>query len=92
MRTYLTWFGVLEDKVLILKLASIYGFPPSAVVIGEISTLAHKLRDDSVETAALESKALLMVAQTTEIFCRAKTKQKSFSQQSTKNLIGKLPM
>lgn len=68
---------MLEDKVLIVKLASIYGLPPGAVVVGKISTLAHKLRNDSVEAAALESKAFLMRAQTTEILYRRTNKQNS---------------
>lgn len=70
---------MLKDKVLIIKLSSINGLAPSAVVIGEISALTHKLRDDSMEAAALESKTLLMCTQTAEVFYR-QNKQKSTNQ------------
>lgn len=60
---------MFEDKVLVVKLASIDGFAPCAIVVGEVSSLAHELRDDTVETAALEPKTLLMGAQAAEILC-----------------------
>uniref|UniRef100_A0A8C1UY29 Uncharacterized protein n=1 Tax=Cyprinus carpio TaxID=7962 RepID=A0A8C1UY29_CYPCA len=40
---------------------------PSATVVGKTSTMAHKLRNGSMEAAALEPKAILMRAQTTAI-------------------------
>lgn len=45
-----TWSSVLELEVLILKLVAIDGLAASAVVIGEITTLAHELGDDAVES------------------------------------------
>lgn len=85
----LTWSSMFKDEVLIIKLASINGLAPSAVVIGEISALTHKLRDDSVEAAALESKAFLMCTQTTKVFY-GQNKQKSICQYPCGNmLIGK---
>lgn len=53
---------MLQDKVFIIKLPAIDGLSAGAVVVGEISSLAHELRDDAVEAAALEAKAFLMRA------------------------------
>lgn len=61
---------MFEDKVLIVKLAPVDGLAPSTVVVGEVSSLTHELRDDAVETAAFEAKALLMCAQAAEVFYR----------------------
>uniref|UniRef100_A0A3B4A1P8 Uncharacterized protein n=1 Tax=Periophthalmus magnuspinnatus TaxID=409849 RepID=A0A3B4A1P8_9GOBI len=52
--TYHTWACVFQDKVFIFKLFSIDGFATSAIVVGEVTSLAHELRDDSVETATPE--------------------------------------
>ena len=40
---------MLELEVLIFKLESINGLSSGSIVVGEISTLAHKIRDDAVE-------------------------------------------
>ena len=58
---------MFEDKVFIVKLLPVDGLAPGAVVVGEITALAHELGDDAVETAALEAKALLVGAQAAEI-------------------------
>lgn len=64
---FLTWRGVLEDKVFIIKLPAIDGFATGAVVVGEVTSLAHKLRDDAMKAAALKAKSFLMCAQAAEI-------------------------
>lgn len=58
----LTWSRVLQDKVLIVKLAAVDGLAPGSIVVGEVPSLAHKLRDDAMEAAALEAKTFLMCA------------------------------
>lgn len=63
----LTWSGVFEDKVLIVKLPAVDGLAAGAVVIGEVASLAHKLRDDAMKAAAFEAEALLVCAQAAEI-------------------------
>ena len=62
--------GVLELKVFILKLVSVDGFPPRAVVVGEIAPLAHETRDDAVEARAFVSEPLFPGAQRSEVFYR----------------------
>lgn len=64
-----TWPCVLEDEVFIIKLLPIDGFSTSAVVVGEVSSLAHELGDDPVEAAAFEAKPFLMGAEAAEILC-----------------------
>lgn len=70
---HLTWSGVFEHKVLVIKLAAIDGLSPGAIVIGEVSTLAHELWYDPMEAAAFEPKALFMCAKTAEVFCEHKS-------------------
>lgn len=54
-----TWSSVLQLEIFILKLATIDRFSSSAVVIGEISSLAHEVGNDTMERAGLIAKALL---------------------------------
>lgn len=63
----LTWSCVFENEVFIIKLLSIDGLASCAIVVCEITALAHELGDDAVEAASLEAKALFMGAQATEI-------------------------
>lgn len=58
---------MLELEVLVFELLSIDGFSSSAVFVGEVTSLNHKLRDDSVEGAALVSEALFSSAEGSEV-------------------------
>jgi len=51
--------GVLELEVLVLELVAIDGLASSAVVVGEVSALAHEVGDDAVEGRALVPESLL---------------------------------
>ena len=58
---------MLELKVLISKLGSVDGLPAGAIMIGEIPTLAHKARDDTMEGGASETKPLFSSTESTKI-------------------------
>lgn len=60
---------MLENKILIVKLPAINGLPAGAVVVSEVASLAHKLRDDAMKAAALVAKALFVCAQAAEVLC-----------------------
>jgi len=60
--------GVLQTKVFVLKLIAVDGFATGAVVVGEIATLAHESRDNSMEGRSLVSIALLTSAQSSKVF------------------------
>uniref|UniRef100_A0A8B9C633 Uncharacterized protein n=1 Tax=Anser brachyrhynchus TaxID=132585 RepID=A0A8B9C633_9AVES len=68
-RAGLTRPRVLENEVFIIKLLPVDGFASSAVVVGEVSSLAHELGDDAVEAAPLEAEAFLVGTEAAEIFC-----------------------
>lgn len=70
----LTWASMFEHKVFVIKLAPIDGLATSAIVVGEISSLAHELWYHSMKTATFKTKALFMGAQTSKVFCQDKTK------------------
>ena len=53
---------VLDVKVFVRELGSVDGNATSAVVVGEVTTLGHKVLDDSVEGAALVGVLLFVVA------------------------------
>lgn len=62
-----TWGSVLELEVLVSELLSVDGFSTSAVEVGEVSSLEHELRDDSVENGSLVAESLLSSAESSEV-------------------------
>ena len=61
--------SVPQLKILILKLPiPVNGFAPSSVMLGEITALAHEVRNDTVEDWAFESEPLFTSTKGTEIF------------------------
>lgn len=64
----LTGTSVLQGEVLISKLLTIDALATSAILTCEVTSLAHETGDDTVEGAALVTKALLVCAQGTEVF------------------------
>jgi len=57
-----TGLVVLVVEVLVSELLSVDGLAASAVASGEVSTLSHEVRDDSVEGGALVVKGLAGLA------------------------------
>jgi len=55
--------GVLQLEVLIGKLLAVDGLSSSAVVVSEVTSLAHELGNDAMERAALVTKSLLAGAE-----------------------------
>ena len=59
---------MLQLEVLILKLVAVDGLATSTIMVGEISTLAHELRDDAMESGSLVGHAILLAgAESSEI-------------------------
>lgn len=61
-------FGVLVDEVFISEFFTINGLATSAVVVSEITTLDHEVRDDSVESGSCIAEALFTSAESAEVF------------------------
>lgn len=59
--------SVLQLEVLIRELPAVNGLPSGSVVVREIATLTHKLRDDAVECGSLVTEAVLTGAQRSEV-------------------------
>lgn len=59
--------GVLQGEVFILEFVAVDGLSTGAVVVGEVSALAHEVGDNAVESRALVSIALLAGAQSAEV-------------------------
>lgn len=58
---------MFEDEVLIIKLSAVDGLAAGAVVVGEVASLAHELRNNPVEAAPFVAKAFFMSAQAAEV-------------------------
>ena len=56
-----------DSQVLVLELRAVDGLATSAVVVGEVTALAHEVGDDTVETRPLEAEALLAGAERAEV-------------------------
>lgn len=61
---------MLQVEVLIFKLASVDGLSASAVVVGEVSTLAHELGNNAVENRPPVPETSFASAQSTEVLGR----------------------
>ena len=66
-----TSVGQLE--VLVGELLSVDGLPAGAVEVGEVSTLAHEIRNHAVETTALEMERLARICQYPSLLLYYKT-------------------
>lgn len=60
--------GVPQDEVFILELVAVDGLAAGTVVVLEITTLAHEVRNHTVECGTLVAKALLSGAESAEVF------------------------
>mmetsp|Transcript_40247 Transcript_40247/g.79370 ORF Transcript_40247/g.79370 Transcript_40247/m.79370 type:complete len:207 (-) Transcript_40247:124-744(-) len=58
---------VLQLEVLILKLVAVNGLSSSAVVVREVASLEHEVRDHAMEGASLISESLLSRAEGAEV-------------------------
>ena len=61
---------MLEGKVFVVKLFSVNTLAARSIVIGKVSTLTHKFRNDAMKTASLESKSVLHGTEGPEILGR----------------------
>ena len=61
---------VLQDEILIMKFLPIDGLAACAIVAGEVTTLAHEARNNSVKAGAFITKSFFPSAQSTKVFCR----------------------
>merc|ERR1712035_295929 len=59
--------SVLELEVLVLEPVTVDGLATSAVVVGEVTALAHELLNDAVERGALVAEALFSSAESAEV-------------------------
>jgi len=62
--------GVFESKVFIGKLSAVDRLSAGAVMVGEVATLTHEVRDHPMECRALEAEALLSRTQGPKVFGR----------------------
>ena len=60
---------VLQDEILIMKFLPIDGLAACAIVAGEVTTLAHEARNNSVKAGTFISKSLFPSAQSMKVFC-----------------------
>lgn len=60
---------MFESKVLVGEFLAVYRLATRTVAPGEVTALAHELRDDAVEGAALKAETLLARAERTKVFC-----------------------
>lgn len=60
--------GVLQDEVLILELVSVDGLASGSIMVLEVATLAHKVRNHTVEGGTLVAEALLSGAESAKVF------------------------
>merc|ERR1719230_2030902 len=49
---------MFQSEILVLELIAIDRLAPGAIVVSEVSTLAHEIRDDTVKRAPLEVEGL----------------------------------
>lgn len=59
------WADVLANKVLVIKVAAIYGLSTGAVAVLKVTALRHEARNDTVEDGPLVMKRLAAVLAST---------------------------
>lgn len=57
-------------KVLVLEPGAVDGFSTGAIVVGEVTTLAHEVRNHPVKTAILVAETLLSGTKSAEVLRR----------------------
>jgi hypothetical protein len=62
--------GVLQRKVLVVKLGAVDRFTARAIVIGKVTALEHELGNDTVEPGSFVTITVLARGELTEIFGR----------------------
>lgn len=61
---------MLQGEILVGEFASINGLPTGAIVVREVATLEHEVRNDAMERRSFVSEPMLARAKRTEVFGR----------------------
>ena len=59
---------MLQGEVFIFEFVAIDGFATSAIVVGEVTGLAHEVWNDTMESGSLVTETLFASAQSAEVF------------------------
>ena len=60
---------MLQDEILVMKFLPIDGLATSAIMVCEVTTLAHKSQNYSVKAGTFVTKSFLPSAQSVKVFC-----------------------
>lgn len=59
---------MLQGEVFVFEFVAVDGFATSAIMISEVTSLTHKVWNDTMENGSFVSETLFASAQSTEIF------------------------
>ncbi len=64
-----SWTGMIMLEIFVIEFLSVNGFASSSIMVREITSLKHELRDDSVEDGSFVSIPFFAGAKSSKVLC-----------------------